>query len=395
MANKDHAELLMRSLSAGDSSIWNSWRAANPRINPDLSGQTFYAKHFSDLNFDRTSFAGANISQSEFYDCAFFEAELSRTNAAKCKFLRSAMEGATFDSADLALGDFMECKLAGARFENANTRDVRFYYCDLTFARLAGCNLHGSNFKAAILDRTDLSGAQIEDSFMLQTVFLGTDLRGSTIKDCFVYGVSVWDVVTDEHTVQSNLTITTSRTNGISVDNLVMAQFMYLLIHNPNLRTVLDTMNSKIVLILGAFGADRITVLQTLREQLRRFGYVPVLFDFAGPDTKTISDTVMAIASMARFVVVDISDPRCSPHETSMIASNLGIPIQAIIENGQKPWAMFRDLRHKFRYVLAPLTYEGPNQLMTQLKECVIDPCEKMAAELIASKTALYVEQRQ
>jgi hypothetical protein len=58
---------------------------------------------------------------------------------------------------------------------------------------------------------------------------------------------------------------------------------MYLLLTNPKVRSVIDTITSRVVLILGRFTPSRKAVLDALREELRRLGFVPVLFDFAQP----------------------------------------------------------------------------------------------------------------
>ena len=67
----------------------------------------------------------------------------------------------------------------------------------------------------------------------------------------------------------------------ITVDNIEVAQFVYLLLHNEKIRDVIDTVTSKAVLILGRFTAERKAVLDALREELRKRDYLPILFDFA------------------------------------------------------------------------------------------------------------------
>jgi hypothetical protein len=55
---------------------------------------------------------------------------------------------------------------------------------------------------------------------------------------------------------------------------------MYLLLHNEKIRDVIDTITSKVVLILGRFTAERKAVLDALRDELRNHNYLAVLFDF-------------------------------------------------------------------------------------------------------------------
>ena len=120
------------------------------------------------------------------------------------------------------------------------------------------------------LTGADLSGSQ---------VLVRTDLRGATLTNCRVYGVSVWDAQL-EGAEQDNLIITPGGEPSITVDNLKIAQFIYLLLNNAEIRDVIDTIARKAVLILGRFTPERKAVLDALRETLRTQGYVPILFDF-------------------------------------------------------------------------------------------------------------------
>ena len=72
------------------------------------------------------------------------------------------------------------------------------------------------------------------------------------------------------------------------------------------------------VLILGRFTPERKAVLDALREELRKRDYLPVLFDFDKPASKDITETVSMLAHMARFVIADMTDPRCIPHELAI-----------------------------------------------------------------------------
>ena len=50
--------------------------------------------------------------------------------------------------------------------------------------------------------------------------------------------------------MQKNLIITPHGEPAITVDNLEVAQFIYLLLNNESVRRVIDTITSKVVLIL-------------------------------------------------------------------------------------------------------------------------------------------------
>jgi hypothetical protein len=72
----------------------------------------------------------------------------------------------------------------------------------------------------------------------------------------------------------------------ITVDNIEVAQFIYLMLNNQKVRDVIDTITSKAVLILGRFTDERKAVLNALREELRKRDYLPILFDFDVPATR-------------------------------------------------------------------------------------------------------------
>jgi hypothetical protein len=67
----------------------------------------------------------------------------------------------------------------------------------------------------------------------------------------------------------------------ITTDDIEVAQFLYLLIHNEKLRKVIDTITTKVVLILGRFSEERKVVLDAVRDALRTRDLLPVIFDFS------------------------------------------------------------------------------------------------------------------
>jgi hypothetical protein len=99
------------------------------------------------------------------------------------------------------------------------------------------------------------------------------------------------------------LIITPEDEPAVTVDDLEVAQFAYLLPHNEEIRHVIDTVDKKGVLLLGRFTKGRIEVLERLREELRRRGYVPIVFNFDKPETKDFTEAVRLLAGMSKFVI--------------------------------------------------------------------------------------------
>ena len=99
----------------------------------------------------------------------------------------------------------------------------------------------------------------------------------------------------------------------MTVDNIEVAQFIFMLMKNHKIREVIDTMTSKVVLILGRFTPERKRVLDAIREELRRLNYLPVLFDFEKPGSRDLTETVSMLAHMARFVSPTLRTRRAFP----------------------------------------------------------------------------------
>jgi hypothetical protein len=240
---------------------------------------------------------------------------------------------------------------------------------------LRGANLRGTDLRGADMTGADLSGADLSQANLVYARLANASLDG-----CRVYGISVWDVYL-EGARQSNLCITPEYAPEIVLDNLAMAQFIYFMLHNENIRTVIDTLTSKVVLLLGRFTPERKAVLDCLREGLRARGYVPVLFDFDGPTSKSTTETVTLLARMARFVVADLTDPASIPHELVSIVPDAHVPVQPLLLEGAKTYSMASDLWQS-REMLPVYRYASAEALLAALHDQVIVPAEVKVAEI-------------
>ena len=170
----------------------------------------------------------------------------------------------------------------------------------------------------------------------------------------------------------------------INVDDIEVAQFIYLMLNNQKIRNVIDTITSKVVLILGRFTDERKAVLDAIRQELRRRDYLPILFDFDKPANRDITETISLLARMARFVLADITDARSIPQELNVIVPDLpSVPIQPLLLKGSGEYGMFEHYT-RYSWVLPIYRYETQDQLITVLGEEVIGPAERMAFELRA-----------
>jgi hypothetical protein len=213
------------------------------------------------------------------------------------------------------------------------------------------------------------------------------DFTSADLTGCRVYGVSAWGLKLQDAT-QQNLIITPPHEPTVAVDNIEVAQFIYLLLHNEKIRDVIDTIGKKGVLLLGRFTDGRMEVLEGLREKLRDLGFVPMVFNFDKPETKDFSETVRLLCNLSHFVIVDITKPRSAPLELQATVPDYMVPFAPILKQGEQPFSMFVDLQNKYDWVLQPVVgYPSVDRLIEVLEDKVVRPAEAKFNKLLARRT--------
>jgi hypothetical protein len=233
----------------------------------------------------------------------------------------------------------------------------------------------------------NLTGANLTGADLTEARLVETNLINATLTDCRLYGISAWNVKLNGRTKQQGLIITPSWEPAITVDNLKVAQFVYLLLHNENIRDVIDTVGKRGVLLLGRFTEGRLAVLERLRDELRNRGYLPIVFNFDKPETKDFTETVRLLAGLSRFVIADVTNPRSAPLELQATVPEIMVPFLPIIEEGQEPFSMLTDLWIKHRdWVFEPIYYSSLDKLVGALDKEIIGPAEVRCDELLIRK---------
>jgi len=325
MDEQQHLERLKQGVS-----VWNRWRSDHPEVTP---------------RFPRLS------------------------------VLPKDLRGVDFHGMDLHGVNFLNCDCTNANFERARLTSTSFWGVTLKGANLMEARLDYAHFQKADLSGADLRGADLTSAFLHDV-----NLTGATLTGCRIYGVSVWDV-TLQDTLQKDLLINRREQAVVTVDDIEIAQFLYLLLNNAKIRTVIDTITSKVVLILGRFTPERKVVLDALREELRAHNYLPVLFDFDKPANRDITETVATLAHMARFVIADITDAKSIPQELLQIVPDLpSVPVQPLLLESQNEYGMFEHFR-RYPWVLPTVFYKDQPALLAVLKDKVIGPAEAKARE--------------
>jgi hypothetical protein len=331
MANPEHVDLLQQGVG-----VWNAWRAEEPSIVADLSG--------ADLR-------------------------------------RVTLRGADLAGAILLKANLFNANLSGAILFKANLSGANLFNADLSGADLSSADLHRANLFRANLFNANLGGADLARAALVET-----DLADAVLTGCSIYGISAWNVQLSEGTKQQDLIITAPDEPKVTVDDIEVAQFVYLLLHNEKIRRVIDTVGRKGVLLLGRFTEDRIKVLERLREELRKRGYLPIVFNFDKPETKDFTETVRLLAGLSKFVIADITNPKSSPLELQATIPEIMVPFQPIIAQGDEPFSMLQDLQRKHDWVLKTLRYSSLDRLIDTMDDEIIKPAEAKFKQLLARR---------
>ena len=313
---------------------------------------------------------------------------LSRAGLSETNLMEADLCGVDLSGADLTRANLREADFKGAKLIGADLTEAILYKTDLSGADLSGgADLGGANLTDASLTGVNLSRANISTADLTAATLVEADLTGADLTGCRIFGVSAWDLKL-ERTKQQNLVVTSYGEPEITVDNIEVAQFVYLLLHNEKIRDVIDTVGKKGVLLLGRFTEGRMLVLERLREKLRSLGFVPMVFNFDKPETKDFSETVRLLCSLSKFVIVDITNPRSAPLELQATVPNHMVPFVLILQDGEKPFAMFVDLQNKYDWVLQPeIAYSSVDRLIEVLEEKIVRAAEAKFNQLLARRT--------
>ena len=409
MANQKQLDILSQGVG-----VWNQWHAEYAGLDVNLDGAELNGAELKGVNFHLTSLNrtrlreahldAANLSGAMLFHADLYKADLRGADLTDASLCYAHLDGANLSDADLRKANLSDAFVREVDLRGTDLRGAFIFRAFLSQADLRGANLSGAHLDGANLSDADLSGAclsrarlsraNLTDADLSHADLTESDLSGATLvrtkfaratlTNSNVYGVSAWNVDLTE-AIQSNLVITPKEEPTITVDNLEVAQFIYLLLNNTKIREVIDTVAKKAVLILGRFTQERKAILDALRVELRTHGYLPILFDFDKPSSLDLTETVSTLAHLSRFIIVDLTDPSSVPYEIGTIASNHVKPIQALFQPSdaaKSVFAMFPDLVRRYHWVLPPYAYQDREHLLASLLTNVIEPAEQKVKDL-------------
>ncbi len=319
MANQDQIEILKKGVD-----YWNNWRKVYPKKIIDLQG------------FDFTT-----IEKKYSYD----------TN-----------------------GNKYECQLWRINFNDANLSNSIFSHIYFLETDFSNSNLEGSYFNDCMLKACNLSNSNMQNSNLKGCKFVLSNLSHSNLSESQVFGSSVWKTKLDG-AIQRNLVITSPTQSTITLDDIELAQFIYNLISSEKLTKQINTINQKVVLILGRFQPKQKKIIDSIRSIVRRKNFIPIVFDFKNPD-RTVDETVGLLARMSRFVIADLTNAKSILQELRGFVPDLpSVPVLPIIHESDFEHGML-DFFKRFPWFLNIERYRSEKQLTENFDELIISPVD-------------------
>jgi len=392
MANREQLSILKQGVN-----VWNEWRKENQETMIDLSKANLMDANLSLANLNGANLSKSNLIKADLFGADLIEADLreakliganlSKTNLSKAHISDADLSRADLFEADLSKSDLRKTNLSKANLHAANLHEANLSRAWLSEANLFGANLSESNLIGAFLgnanlNEANLSSANFTEANLTYSSLVRAEISNAKISKSRIYGINVWDLV-GQFKEQQELIITPREQPLITVDNIEIAQFIYLILNNKKIRDVINTLTSKTVLILGRFALpERKEILDVLRDKLRSYDLLPIVFDFDRPIDKDLTETIKTLAGMCYFVIADVTNPKSSPLELQATVPDYQVPFVPIIQEGELPFAMMVDLQKKYNWVLNTVTYDSADTLIKVLKPLIIDPAMKKRQEL-------------
>lgn len=374
MANSEHISILQRGVAD-----WNRWRAATNHDVADLCGADLSGMKLNGIDLLRTNLQGTNLAKTQLENAHLKEADLTGANLDGTNLEHVNARSAIFDGVEAHKPNFEVSTLRGARFRGARFSEARFHRAYLRDTNLSDATFAGCWFRFATLDGARCQNTNFSSSDLRHASMVQTNLKGADLTDVQVFGISAWGVETDAHTRQD--LIVGIRANQLDAPlrapNLSTAQLLALMLDTTGVRTVIDAVTSKLVLILGSFSPAEKVVLDALRRSLQDHGYVAVEFDFQRPSERDYAETVLSLVGMSRFVVADFTNAKEVRAEVAQARRQYKrVPIIPIAKEGVSlPITIANSFSPEELQLM--VRYRHVDDLLHKVRVSIIEPAEE------------------
>jgi hypothetical protein len=302
--------------------------------------------------------------------------------------------------------DFSNLKLSGTHIvrafaeglsiNNSVFENVYFDDGDFSRANFSNCIFINTKFNKTIFTGAYFNGATFINCNLNRVNLSGAEFQVKEIRDTVIYGISSWDLVVSEESIQSNLVIekTYELYSDIislgripqTVDNIELAQFIYYLTNHKKMRDTINILNRRGVLLLGKFKDGGLDRLYKLKEWFNSQNYLPMIFDFDRPSSLDYTETIVTLSGLSKIVVADLSGESV-PQELHAILSNFSKPV--IVYHDKAPYSMLKDLKRKNKY-FHEIKFDGSEDNLFELLPEKIKDAESNFMEIIKDLSTEY-----
>jgi uncharacterized protein YjbI with pentapeptide repeats len=332
----------------------------------DLTGANVSDAHLNMAILENAHLTDTNLSNAILMHASLSSAGLLGTNLSKAYLYEANLAQITSNSANFVEADLRKANLYssdfyGTNFSHANLSNATMVEANLVNSNFSGANLSNANIKSANLRGADLSNADLSNADLTGCIMIETNLNGANLTNSYVYGISTWDLKINNNTTMKDLVIYKHNQHTLKTDNIELAQFIYMLLNNAKNKSIIDTMKTKIVLLLGSFDQESMVVIEAIKSEIRNRGFLPLLFSFEGPESQELMETVRTMALLSHFVIIDLSIPAGQLHELARMVSHTFVPFVTVARQGTKITAMHGELRHYYWYRMEYFAYSYDN----------------------------------
>ncbi len=441
MADRQQLDILMQGVD-----VWNAWRKEQPDKLIDLSQAKLHGAELSGIDLRRANLKEVDLSETHLYKANLFRAnltnanlraaivresdlnntilhhtQLQQANLASSQLLEASLQGTNLYEADLRFVRLSNADLSSVNMQKANLEGASFWQATLHNVNLSHANLRKTNFLGAKLDSVNLSdatlsqssftGAQLKpislngvnlrgvqfDGATLDSVDLrGIDLSGANLRhatldrvkldqanltDCLVFRLVVWETSLDG-AIQHNLRLTDEYEPVVTIDSLANVHLLSLLLSHDTPPPLVRTLTTNMVVILGFFPSYRMAVLNTIRDELRRQGYTPVLFDrerAASPrpgDESVVEraypEMLERLVSLAQFVLLDLTEMSLLPKEWQTLMPSATIPFQPLLHARNRQGTTLVPEIERYPHCLPLFIYHDERDLQQGVEERIL-----------------------
>jgi uncharacterized protein YjbI with pentapeptide repeats/DNA-binding XRE family transcriptional regulator len=228
--NKRHLSMLKKGVRA-----WNSWRNNNPDVIPQLSGIHLKKGEFDNLdgyNLDYANLAGFRSAFISIQYASLIEANMEKADLTGGSFIGSNFLGANLKKINILYtcfnrAIFRETNLSKACIVNSDFIEVSFEKACMEKIVFSQVNLSGANLKQANLESAKFTEVQLREANLNKA-----SLKKAFLDTCSVYGSTFLETNLDD-TITEKVFISPQGFEGITVQDLALAQFTYLKIYHP------------------------------------------------------------------------------------------------------------------------------------------------------------------